>query len=108
MITTKKFQRQIEEFTCEACGNHVPGNGYTNHCPKCFVSKHVDIQPGDRAAECGGLMSVVQVSYLHGEWKVTQQCERCGLTKRNRVQPDDDMEYLAQLNKRLNYMTTHH
>ena len=28
----------------------MKGNGYTNHCPKCLWSKHVDINPGDRGA----------------------------------------------------------
>ncbi len=106
MIATKKFQRRVEKFQCEACGYQVQGNGYTNHCPKCFVSKHVDNQPGDRAANCGGLMPVVHVSFLHGDWKVLQRCDRCGTTKQNRVQPEDDMVYLAALNERLSRTRT--
>lgn len=106
MIATKKFQRRVEAFTCEACGTKVQGNGYTNHCPNCFVSKHVDIQPGDRAADCGGLMPVVQVSFRHGVWRVTQHCERCGIIKQNQVQPEDDMKYLAQLNERFSRVHT--
>ena len=55
----KKFQRTIEDFTCEQCNFAVKGNGYTNHCPKCLWSKHVDVNPGDRAATCGGLMEPI-------------------------------------------------
>lgn len=38
----KNFTRVIEDFICENCGTEVKGNGYTNHCPKCLWSKHVD------------------------------------------------------------------
>lgn len=106
MIVTKKFQRRVEQFRCEACGYSVQGNGYTNHCTKCFVSKHVDVYPGDRGADCGGLMPVVQIFFTHGEWRVIQRCERCGETKQNRVQAEDDMEYLSRLNEKLARTTT--
>ena len=43
------FTRKVEDFTCEHCGREVHGNGYTNHCPHCLHSKHVDVNPGDRA-----------------------------------------------------------
>ena len=51
-----RFTRVVEDFTCGQCGAAVTGDGYTNHCPLCLWSRHVDINPGDRAAECGGLM----------------------------------------------------
>ena len=60
-IKMKRFNRRIEDFTCEHCGTEVHGNGYTNHCPNCLWSKHVDINPGDRAADCGGLMEPIAV-----------------------------------------------
>ncbi|MEK7158524.1 MAG: RNHCP domain-containing protein, partial [Patescibacteria group bacterium] len=46
---SRTFQRRVEDFTCESCGAQVTGDGYTNHCPQCLVSKHVDVYPGDRA-----------------------------------------------------------
>ncbi|MGC8981457.1 MAG: RNHCP domain-containing protein [Minisyncoccia bacterium] len=52
----KKFQRRIEDFRCERCGTFVKGTGYIDHCPNCLWSKHVDINPGDRKANCGGMM----------------------------------------------------
>ena len=57
----KQFQRKKENFVCEHCGQEVIGNGYTNHCPSCLHSKHVDINPGDRAETCGGLMEPVDL-----------------------------------------------
>ena len=65
------FIRKTEDFICENCGAVVVGNGYTNHCPVCLYSKHVDRSPGDRAAGCGGLMEPVAVALKRGE--VTQE-----------------------------------
>ncbi|HLL91284.1 MAG TPA: RNHCP domain-containing protein, partial [Tepidisphaeraceae bacterium] len=59
---TPRFTRQVEDFTCGHCGRSVRGNGYTNHCPGCLWSRHVDVNPGDRAAACGGLMEPVAVA----------------------------------------------
>ncbi|MBR6751902.1 MAG: RNHCP domain-containing protein, partial [Alphaproteobacteria bacterium] len=44
----KQFVKRVENFTCAHCGAEVFGNGYTNHCPKCLWSRHVDNNPGDR------------------------------------------------------------
>jgi len=51
----KKFQKKKEDFKCEKCGREVIGTGYTNHCPDCLWSKHVDVNPGDRQSKCLGL-----------------------------------------------------
>jgi hypothetical protein len=56
------FKKTKEDFVCEHCGKPVVGNGYTNHCPECLWSKHVDVNPGDRAATCLGLMEPVGVT----------------------------------------------
>ncbi|MFA6475579.1 MAG: RNHCP domain-containing protein [Patescibacteria group bacterium] len=98
---TKQFQRKIEDFVCARCGAKVKGSGYTNHCPECFTSKHVDEQPGDRAATCGGLMPPVHVFFSNKRWVITQQCELCGQHRNNRVQVGDNMEKLAALAKQL-------
>ncbi|HYC79501.1 MAG TPA: RNHCP domain-containing protein, partial [Candidatus Binatia bacterium] len=55
----KLFQRTPENFVCENCGTKVSGNGYTNHCPNCLYSKHVDNNPGDRLNKCHGLMEPI-------------------------------------------------
>ena len=68
---------------------------YRNHCPACLYSKHVDADPGDRAAGCGGLMRPVELTYRAGKGQVlVHRCERCGHRRPNRVaidceQPDD-------------------
>lgn len=98
----KQFQRTKEFFTCQRCGTEVAGDGYTNHCTECLTSKHVDINPGDRLATCGGLMSVIDVEYIHGEWVLVHQCDVCGYQRKNRVHPEDNKTYLAQLQKDIN------
>ena len=85
------FRRQVEDFVCENCGTQVVGNGFTNHCPRCLFSKHVDINPGDRAEACGGLMEPIGVELDKGKYVITQQCLKCGRIWRNEASPDDDI-----------------
>lgn len=86
------FIRRTENFVCENCGASVIGNGYTNHCPICLYSKHVDLSPGDRAADCGGLMAPVRAEIRRGEVILTHRCQRCGYEKANKTAPEDDFE----------------
>jgi hypothetical protein len=95
----KKFQRTIEDFTCEHCGAKVKGNGYTNHCPVCLWCKHVDISPGDRAAECGGLMKPIDIEQKKGKYILIQKCVKCGHTRKNKVCPEDDFQIVLELSK---------
>ena len=94
----KNFIRTKEDFTCENCGHRVKGSGYTNHCPKCLYSQHVDEVPGDRANPCGGLMAPVAVELKRGAYILTHKCLRCGKTKLNKTAPDDDTEQIIKLN----------
>ncbi len=86
------FTRNIEDFTCERCGTRVEGNGYTNHCPKCLWSKHVDVDPGDRKVDCGGMMEPVSVEREGNEWILTHKCIVCGHTKRNKMSEADNFD----------------
>ena len=97
----KQFQRNIEDFTCEHCGVEVKGNGYTNHCPKCLWSKHVDINPGDREAICKGLMEPVAVERSGDGYILTHKCVLCGYQKRNKTSGDDSSDALVTLAKSL-------
>ncbi|MCR4284375.1 MAG: RNHCP domain-containing protein [Parcubacteria group bacterium] len=94
---TKKFQRNIEDFVCGHCGARVRGNGYTNHCPKCLWSKHVDVNPGDRGADCGGMMKPVSAEQKSGEWRILHKCEKCGHEKINRLSKDDDFDKVTKM-----------
>jgi hypothetical protein len=84
-----------ESFTCRQCGRLVTPDGagtqHRNHCPNCLASLHVDDAPGDRAADCGGVMEPVAV-WVRGrdEWAVIHRCRRCGTLSSNRVAADDN------------------
>lgn len=94
---SKQFQRRIEDFVCETCDMAVAGDGYTNHCPHCLESKHVDVHPGDRAADCGGIMKVSEIVMEHGDVVLTHTCVDCGHSKRNRAHRDDSIEKICEL-----------
>jgi len=91
------FKRTIENFVCEKCGYEVEGNGFTNHCPECLWSKHVDIDPGDREATCGGLMAPTEVQKKGSEYNIIHVCEKCGFTRVNKAQKEDSFDMLAQI-----------
>ena len=94
------FKRTIEDFVCEHCGAQVTGSGYTNHCPKCLWSKHVDIHPGDRAATCGGMMEPVRVEGSTAKgYRIVHVCEKCGYSKINDVALEDDVDQVLSLAK---------
>ena len=84
-----------DSFTCKVCGRPVvsagAGSGHRNHCPNCLSSLHLDIEPGDRAAGCGGIMDPVGVWVRkNGEWAVIHRCRLCGQLSSNRVAADDN------------------
>lgn len=96
----KNFTKRIENFVCENCGFEVIGNGFTNHCPKCLHSKHVDINPGDRACNCGGLMKPMEILQKNGEFVILHRCEKCGFERKNKVADEDDREKLFDVMKK--------
>lgn len=95
------FVRNKEDFTCEHCGAKVIGDGYTNHCPRCLWSKHVDVEPGDRAASCGGLMEPSALEGTTPKYVILHRCVVCGHEKRNRVSDGDSGEALVELARRI-------
>ena len=93
----KKFTRRSEDFVCENCGTEVKGNGYTNHCPNCLHSKHVDINPGDRQATCLGQMVPIAVAPKGDGYTITQKCQKCGHVRANKSAPNDNFEALLAI-----------
>jgi DNA-directed RNA polymerase subunit RPC12/RpoP len=92
-------------FRCAHCGLTVQpleNGSVRNHCPGCLHSRHLDIHPGDRAADCGGLMVPAEVdSHPKKGWVIVHRCLLCGHTGRNKAalddphQPDDFTALLA-------------
>ena len=93
----KKFTKQVENFTCAHCGAEVLGNGYTNHCPKCLWSRHVDNNPGDRQSNCGGMMRPISVEQKGGEFIITHKCEKCGKVIKQKTSANDDMDTIISI-----------
>lgn len=94
----KRFTKNDASFTCANCGREVEPLGYSsrNHCPFCLWSLHLDVNPGDRASECGGKMEPVRVEIDSKKgFVIVHRCTKCGELRRNRaaheakVQPDD-------------------
>ena len=83
----KRFKKLDEGFICKNCGKEVLPLGYTsrNHCPFCLCSLHVDINPGDRANDCGGILRPIQT--LPDPKKgfiIIHKCRKCGYVSKNR------------------------
>lgn len=98
----KKFEKGYyqshgcsDSFTCKHCGwlvtPEAAGTQHRNHCPNCLCSLHVDNEPGDRDADCGGLMEPISVWVRRdGEWAIIHRCRQCGALSSNRVAADDN------------------
>ncbi len=91
---SETFKRVRENFICEHCGKEVQGSGYTNHCPACLWSKHVDVYPGDRAALCRALMEPVGVETRGNDYVLTHRCVVCGYEQKNKIAKEDDTNTL--------------
>lgn len=99
-MPSETFIRKIEDFTCGKCGSAMKGNGYTNHCPECLWSKHVDIHPGDRKALCQGLMEPIRTMEEKGRRRILHHCISCGYEKVNDVAEEDNFEMILSVMKR--------
>jgi hypothetical protein len=95
----KEFTRRTENFVCEICSTAITGDGYTNHCPSCLWSKHVDINPGDRASECQGMMRPVEYDLKKG---ILHKCVVCGFERYNKLQAKDNYHKVIELSALLN------
>ena len=100
----KRFTRHIENFTCTHCGTSVSGDGYTNHCPNCLWSKHVDNNPGDRASTCGGMMRPVAIETKKDYYIITHRCEKCGKEIRQKSAENDSIDAIINLSLANNFV----
>jgi hypothetical protein len=91
------FTRKVEDFDCVVCGTHNRGDGYTNHCSACLSSLHVDVDPGDRAEECGGVMRAARVEVVRGAYVIVHRCERCGVVRRCKASERDSTEAILEV-----------
>lgn len=98
-MLNKKFKMIDEEFICLVCGNNVKPLGYTarDHCPKCLCSFHVDINPGDRASSCKGILRPIGIEKAKNIFKIIYKCDKCGMIKKNIQANDDNMDLIIKL-----------
>ncbi|UOF89900.1 RNHCP domain-containing protein [Fodinisporobacter ferrooxydans] len=93
MTDQPQFTVRNESFTCINCHTfvHPLKNGSCrNHCPECLYSLHLDDKPGDRNAQCGGILEPVAIE-LHTKkgYQIVHQCKRCGHKTKNKMALDD-------------------
>jgi RNHCP domain len=87
-------RNETHGFTCQRCKHQIPaasfGTRHRNHCPCCLWSKHLDDEPGDRAAVCRGMMEPIAIEVRRdGEWAIVHRCAACGVIRANRIAGDD-------------------
>lgn len=95
--STKRFARRHEDFVCEVCGREVKGTGYTDHCPDCLCSKHVDMNPGDRKSKCNGIMDPIRSEYRSSDFLIYYRCRKCNYNHRVHSAKEDNQELLIAL-----------
>lgn len=95
----KTFYMINENFICENCKKEVKKSEYTarDHCPYCLFSKHLDINPGDRANNCHGLMEPIGIEKFKNTFKINYRCLKCGQLHKNIMLDDDNMEEIIRL-----------
>lgn len=114
----KRFTKNDSGFICANCGFTVLPLGKTsrNHCPKCLCSLHVDVLPGDRACDCGGVMKPISAEPDPKKgYVLTHKCTKCGFIGKNRaalteagknaLPPEqyDDMDFIIKLTVNRNW-----
>ncbi|MDR3263043.1 MAG: RNHCP domain-containing protein [Clostridiales bacterium] len=93
------FKKNDTSFECTVCKRQVSALGYSsrNHCNACLCSVHADVNPGDRANDCGGIMRPVSAILNNKGYVIIFKCEKCGAVKRNKAAADDDLDMLIKL-----------
>ncbi|MDR0946672.1 MAG: RNHCP domain-containing protein [Ruminococcus sp.] len=98
-MENKRFKMIDEGFVCTVCGRTVEKLGTTarDHCPFCLCSLHLDENPGDRAADCGGILRPVGIKTSKKGIQIEYICEKCKTPKRNIMAADDDYDLICNL-----------
>ncbi len=97
----KRFNMIDEEFVCEHCHKKVSPLEYSarDHCPYCLYSKHVDINPGDRANTCHGLLKPIGIDKYKDTYKIVYECEKCHQIHRNIMANDDNYDIILEISQ---------
>ncbi len=99
MKSERRFQKRVEDFICDNCKKKVEGDGYTDHCPRCLWSKHLDISPGDRRESCEGDMKPIMVKVTGGKNIIYYRCLSCGVIRKVKAVEGDSIDEIIKLTK---------
>ena len=95
-LPAKLFQVINEGFICANCKSQVlptTCGAPRNHCPFCLYSKHVDINVGDRANPCRGLMKPIGViTDSRKDYIIIYKCLKCKEGTRSKYIPSSDVQ----------------
>ena len=99
----RMFTKLDEQFVCLVCKKKVDKLGYTSrdHCPYCLHSIHVDINPGDRACECKGILKPIGLEKKRETYRIVYRCQKCGVRRINIVANDDNKDLIIKLSSQV-------
>ena len=98
----KKFQKNDSGFVCINCGFVVPAlrSSSRDHCTQCLHGLHVDINPGDRANTCLGLLEPASITAGGRKgYVIHYKCQVCGANVNNKTAADDNFEEILKICK---------
>lgn len=95
-----KFRKNDNGFVCKRCKADIKPLGYTSrdHCPICLTSIHIDINPGDRANDCLGVLTPVDIKIDNKKgYIINYKCEKCKQLHNNKAAKDDNLATLFSI-----------
>ena len=70
-------------------------------CPNCLYSKHLDINPGDRAEDCHGILEPIGLETNSKKgYMIIFKCKKCGAIRKNKAAEDDNMDKIIELSSK--------
>lgn len=99
----KNFTKNDEGFICKNCGKQVLPLNYSSrdHCPFCLCSLHIDINPGDRANTCLGILKPIDLEYTQNKgYVIIYKCNKCGKIHKNKTALDDDKNLIMKVSNK--------
>ena len=96
----KKFSKNDNSFTCVVCGKIIESLKYSSrdHCTKCLCSLHVDINPGDRANTCKGILQPISIEQSNKKgYIINYECTKCGQLHNNKAAEDDSFKTILSV-----------
>ena len=102
MSEMKKFTKNDSGFICINCGFAVPVlvSSSRDHCTQCLHGLHIDINPGDRANTCRGVLKPVEIK-VDGKkgYVIIYKCAKCQNVIHNKAASDDNFEEILRICK---------